>query len=53
MLTLSGEMGTLINSLLSSQQTRDDFLGQVDIPLSHLPVRTVTCFMGCAVSSAF
>uniref|UniRef100_A0A8D0XEQ7 E3 ubiquitin-protein ligase n=1 Tax=Sus scrofa TaxID=9823 RepID=A0A8D0XEQ7_PIG len=24
--------------------TRDDFLGQVDIPLSHLPVRMVTCF---------
>jgi len=33
--------------------TRDDFLGQVDIPLSHLPVRTVICFMGRAVSSAF
>lgn len=24
----------------SSSQTRDDFLGQVDVPLSHLPVRT-------------
>uniref|UniRef100_A0A8D1BES9 E3 ubiquitin-protein ligase n=1 Tax=Sus scrofa TaxID=9823 RepID=A0A8D1BES9_PIG len=33
-----------INPFLSSQQTRDDFLGQVDIPLSHLPVRKVTCF---------
>lgn len=29
-----------INTLLSSSQTRDDFLGQVDVPLSHLPVRT-------------
>lgn len=29
-----------INALLSSSQTRDDFLGQVDVPLSHLPVRT-------------
>uniref|UniRef100_A0A8C0R4N3 E3 ubiquitin-protein ligase n=1 Tax=Canis lupus dingo TaxID=286419 RepID=A0A8C0R4N3_CANLU len=31
-----------INSLLFSQQTRDDFLGQVDIPLSHLPTEDPT-----------
>uniref|UniRef100_A0A286ZVS8 HECT-type E3 ubiquitin transferase n=1 Tax=Sus scrofa TaxID=9823 RepID=A0A286ZVS8_PIG len=37
----------------ASAPTRDDFLGQVDIPLSHLPVRMVTCFTVHAVSSNF
>lgn len=42
-----------INSLLSSQQTRDDFLGQVDVPLNHLPVRTVARFLLPVVGSDF
>ncbi|XP_024917888.1 E3 ubiquitin-protein ligase NEDD4-like isoform X3 [Cynoglossus semilaevis] len=32
-----GDPDVNANSVLNNSQTRDDFLGQVDVPLSHLP----------------
>lgn len=46
-------------SLLSVWQTRDDFLGQVDVPLSHLPVSTRSlktlglCTVNCTLHLTF